>query len=196
MARTGSATARVRAAAWLVALLLPVAAAAQGPAGFAGENEDFGVPATRELRLKEVSAPTPLEIPGARTVKTAEILAQMKLQQGDRAIYFDVLGGGGHNSIPGAIWLADAGRGESFDDELQARLAKTLEFLARGDMQRPMVFFCGGNHCWLSYNAALRAVKLGYTAVGWYRGGLEAWREAGGPLAPMRFGWQRPPAPQ
>jgi rhodanese-related sulfurtransferase len=31
----------------------------------------------------------------------------------------------------------------------------------------------------MSYNAALRAVNLGYTQVFWYRGGIEAWQLAG-----------------
>ena len=31
----------------------------------------------------------------------------------------------------------------------------------------------------LAYNASLRAVKLGYSNVLWYRGGHEAWRLAG-----------------
>lgn len=35
----------------------------------------------------------------------------------------------------------------------------------------PLVFYCHHHHCWLSYNAALRAIKLGYTNVMWYRWG-------------------------
>ncbi len=41
--------------------------------------------------------------------------------------------------------------------------------------------------CWVSYNAALRAINAGYTNVLWYRGGIEAWKAAGLPtLAPGR----------
>ncbi len=36
--------------------------------------------------------------------------------------------------------------------------------------------------CWGSYNAALRAIRLGYTNVHWFRGGVEAWQQAGLPL--------------
>jgi rhodanese-related sulfurtransferase len=43
------------------------------------------------------------------------------------------------------------------------------------------VFFCSGVRCWLSYNAALRAVRGGYANVYWYRGGIDAWRAAGLP---------------
>jgi rhodanese-related sulfurtransferase len=46
----------------------------------------------------------------------------------------------------------------------------------------PIVFFCEGVGCWESYNAALRAEKMGFTRVYWYRGGLDAWKEAGLPM--------------
>jgi len=54
---------------------------------------------------------------------------------------------------------------------------------AGGDKSRPMVFYCVDAECWLSYNAALRAIKLGYTNVMWYRGGVAAWRTAELPMA-------------
>ena len=34
----------------------------------------------------------------------------------------------------------------------------------------------------MSYNASLRAIALGYTNVLWYRGGIEAWKQAGLPV--------------
>ena len=40
------------------------------------------------------------------------------------------------------------------------------------------MFYCEGAQCWESYNAALRALDLGYSNVLWYRGGL---RRAGKP---------------
>jgi PQQ-dependent catabolism-associated CXXCW motif protein len=45
-----------------------------------------------------------------------------------------------------------------------------------------VVFYCMSWECWLSYNAALRAVSLGYTDVYWYRGGIFAWFDAELPL--------------
>ena len=105
---------------------------------------------------------------------------------------FDVVGGTGHDTIPGAFWLPGAGRGDSLSDPVQAQLARTLEALAGGDRARRMVFFCIGVRCWLSYNAALRAAALGYREVYWYRGGINAWIDAGGDLAPARFKWPGP----
>ena len=176
----------------LVPWLLSGAAAAQSGEERVVEDRDFGVPPSVEMRIDGHSSPTPLLIPGARTVRTPELREQLSRPPEERPLLFDVLGGAGHESIPGAIWLADAGRGISFDDEVQSLLARTLAFLARGDMSRPMVFFCAGVNCWLSYNAALRAVRLGYTGVGWYRGGIHAWSGAGGALVPMRMTWKRP----
>lgn len=40
----------------------------------------------------------------------------------------------------------------------------------------------------MSYNAALRAINLGYRNVLWYRGGIEAWQAAGQPLQPSGMG--------
>lgn len=158
----------------------------------AAEDDDFGVAAAADLRLAEVHAPTPREIPGARVILTRELQERLRGAPERRPLLFDVLGGGNHESIPGAVWLPGAGRGESLGDALQARLARTLKSATRGDATRPMVFFCQGNHCWLSYNAALRAAALGYREVYWYRGGLEAWLAAGGEVARLDRGWRRP----
>lgn len=161
-------------------------------AGFAtaSEDADHGVAPTAALRTQELSAPTPREIPGAKTIRTAEL--RQSLVSGAQPLLFDVLGGDAHASLPGAIWLPGAGRGESFTDSVQFQLARTLEATTKGDRTRPVVFFCQGSRCWLSYNAALRAVALGYQSVYWYRGGIEAWIEAGGELAPMRYAWRKP----
>ena len=36
----------------------------------------------------------------------------------------------------------------------------------------------------MSYNAALRAIRTGYTQVLWYSGGIEAWKSAGVAVQP------------
>ena len=164
---------------------------AQAPAGPGNESVDLGVAPSAELRLREHSAPTPREVPGAKTIRTDALRDSLQAQP--QPLLFDVLGGDAHASLPGAIWLPGAGRGQSFTDTLQARFAQTLNALTKGDRKRPLVFFCQGPQCWLSYNAALRAVVLGYEAVYWYRGGVEAWLAAGGELAPMKLTWRSPP---
>jgi rhodanese-related sulfurtransferase len=52
------------------------------------------------------------------------------------------------------------------------------------------VLFCLSKTCWLSHNAAVRAVALGYRKVFWCRGGREAWVAAGlamEPVHPLAF---------
>lgn len=160
----------------------------------AAEDEDFGVAPTRALRMVELSAPTPRALPGAKTISTTELRTRLGAPPEERPLLFDVLGGEPHASLPGAIWLPGAGRGASFEDPVQAQLARVLQAATKGDLGRPMAFFCQGTKCWLSYNAALRAAALGYREVFWYRGGIEAWLAAGETLAPLRYSWRRPEA--
>jgi PQQ-dependent catabolism-associated CXXCW motif protein len=142
------------------------------------------------LRLSDYSAPTPLAIPGAQVIDTAEL--RERIAGARPPLLFDAAGGTGHDSMPGAVWIPGAGLGTGFDDAVQQQLGKTLELVAKGDRTRPLVFFCVSRSCWLSYNSALRAVRLGYHEVFWYRGGLEAWRAADGELEPPKAVWRKP----
>ena len=105
------------------------------------EARDAGVAPSAELRLDDHASPTPLEIPGARIIVTAELRERLEAPLESRPLLFDVLGGEGHLTIPGAIWLPGAGRGASFEDEVQARLAKLLDLATRGTRGRQLVFF-------------------------------------------------------
>ena len=157
---------------------------------YADEDVDSGVPSTRALRLSDYGAPTPREVPGARTVRTSQLQSWLKRDAPARPVLLDVVGGEAHESLPGAIWLPGAGRGFAFNDAVQSQLARALEALGGREGGRAFVFFCASVNCWLSYNAALRAVALGYREVYWYRGGIEAWLDAGGELSPMRITWR------
>jgi len=84
-----------------------------------------------------------------------------------------------HRSLPGAVWLADVGRGAlepAYDDWYRERLAA----LTGGDRSRPVVIFCHPD-CWASWNAARRAILYGYSRVYWYPDGVEGWQDAGLP---------------
>ena len=52
-----------------------------------------------------------------------------------------------------------------------------------GDRAAALVFFCKAD-CWMSWNAARRAVALGYGRVGWFPGGTDAWAAEGRALVP------------
>ena len=148
---------------------------------FADEDQDWGIPPTRDIRQAPYSAPTPIQVPGAKLVATKDLQAMLATLPAP--ILVDVASGDGHVTLRGAYWLPGAGRGSHYFDPLQAQLAEYLQQLSKGDKTWPMVFFCVNAQCWLSYNASLRAAALGYTRVYWYRGGIEAWREAGLPLS-------------
>jgi PQQ-dependent catabolism-associated CXXCW motif protein len=178
-ARSPAALARALLCCGLV--LLAGSAFAQQSPGYADEDRDWGVPAMPRLRQEPYHAPTPLTIPGAAVVRTPELVAM--LTGPTPPLLIDVLSGEGHLTLPGTAWLPGAGRGESFIDSVQAQLLPLLAQLTGGDKTKPMAFFCASSECWLSYNAALRAVAGGYSQVYWYRGGIDAWVAANLPTA-------------
>jgi len=148
---------------------------------YAEEDRDWGVAATSALRRPPYSAPTPTRIAGGNVLTTSAL--NVMLKSGTRPALIDVASGEGHVSLAGARWIPGAGHGTHFVDPLQSLMKERLARLSGGDLSMPIVFFCVNAQCWLSYNAALRAIALGYTRVFWYRGGIEAWRSAGLPLA-------------
>ena len=177
---------RLPAARILACLLLILMGGAQaqqqaGADGYSEEDRDWGIAATNRLRQQPYHGPTPLTIPGAQVVSTREL--QAMLAGAGSPILIDVLSEGGHVTLAGAVWISGAGRGTNFMDPVQAVLAQLLTKLSGDNKARALVFFCASSQCWLSYNAALRAVALGYTKVYWYRGGVEAWGAAGLPTA-------------
>lgn len=156
------------------------------------ETRDFGVPPTMELRLSDHATATPLALPGAVLIRTGELRSRLQGPPEALPLLFDVLSDM-HETLPGAVWLPGAGLGSGFEDAVQAQLRVALEQATGGDKARPMAFFCSSERCWLSYNAALRAVRLGYSNVLWYRGGIAAWLAAGGELLRPRVRWKPPP---
>lgn len=142
------------------------------------ERQDFGVPAINQLHSGAMHGPTPASIPGGQIITTKGLY---ELIQGQQTPYmlFDVLGGG--EILPGAIPAVQASSPGSFDDQVSQRMGQFLRQATQGNTQVPLIFYCASVECWMSYNAALRAIKLGYSNVLWYRGGIAAWKHAGGP---------------
>jgi PQQ-dependent catabolism-associated CXXCW motif protein len=89
-----------------------------------------------------------------------------------------------HRSIEGAYWMPNVGYG-ALSDEMDAYFRTRLERLANGDKAAPIVFFCLKD-CWMSWNAAKRALGYGYTNVMWFRDGTDAWQELGYPLVDVK----------
>jgi PQQ-dependent catabolism-associated CXXCW motif protein len=86
-----------------------------------------------------------------------------------------------HESIPGSIWIPGAGLGE-IPDSIDAYFRERLVQATGNNKSRPLVIFCH-EQCWLSWNAAKRAIGYGYGNVYWFPEGIEGWRAAGLPVA-------------
>jgi PQQ-dependent catabolism-associated CXXCW motif protein len=146
-------------------------------------NEEFGGGFTyaNGLRTSVVNDITPQKIEGITTLGTQQLVRD--LLSSKPPVLIDVIAS--FDTIPRAESLLNAGQAledAAQDAALEKRIAALLALLAP-DNSAPVVFFCSGRNCWLSVNAALRAKKLGYTRVQWYRGGIESWKAAGLPLA-------------
>jgi rhodanese-related sulfurtransferase/ATP-dependent protease ClpP protease subunit len=146
-------------------------------------NEEFGGNFTKAdgLRREKLIDITPQSLDGIKTIGTQELARSLK-QEG--FVLFDVMGF--FDTIPGSKTLLNAGhvRDVAKDDELLEKRIEGLLTAMQPDKSKPVAFFCTGRSCWLSVNAAMRAKKLGYTQVMWYRGGLESWKAAGLAVVP------------
>ena len=80
-----------------------------------------------------------------------------------------------HPSIPGAVWLPNAGSAP-LPPEREVLFFNRVEQLTGGDKGKPIVVFCHVE-CWGSWNAGKRLVDKGYTAVNWFPLGLEGWQD-------------------
>ncbi|MDO5659042.1 MAG: PQQ-dependent catabolism-associated CXXCW motif protein [Paracoccus sp. (in: a-proteobacteria)] len=143
------------------------------------------------FRTEPYNAPVPETLAGARVIDAAQAMAL----RDEGAVFFDLhpritrpegLPAGTiwrdrvHLTIPDALWL-DYGGYPALSEAEQTAFAQAMARAGGPDMDRPMVFFCLPD-CWLSWNAARRAVGLGYTGVHWFPGGTVEWAAAGGAL--------------
>jgi PQQ-dependent catabolism-associated CXXCW motif protein len=143
-------------------------------------------------RTENYRAPTPATLMGARVVTTAEAEAIWKR---GGAAFVDVLPRAPRPAnlpagtiwrdkqrldIPGSIWLPDTGYGELASATEQYFRAGLRE-ITNGDQTKELVVYCLRN-CWMSWNAAKRAMAMGYVNVAWYPDGTDGWEEAGLPL--------------
>jgi PQQ-dependent catabolism-associated CXXCW motif protein len=159
-------------------------------------------PEPEGFRTEAYRAPTPATLAGATVLSSAEAHA---LWERRAAAFIDVLPqppkpknlpkdvvwhDKPRADIPGSLWLPDTGYGE-LATVMRDYFLAGLKKASGGDPGRKLVFYCQRN-CWMSWNAAKRALAQGYTAVDWYPDGADGWREAGFPLEPR----QPEPRPQ
>jgi PQQ-dependent catabolism-associated CXXCW motif protein len=161
---------------------------------FAGATEP--PPEPDGYRTEDYRAPTPATLRGARVVTTDE--AEAMWRRGEAA-FIDVLPHAPRPAnlppgtlwrerprldVPGSIWLPDTGYGvlaPATEDYLRAG----LNAAAGGDLAKSLVVYCLRD-CWMSWNAAKRALAMGYKNVVWYPDGTDGWQAAGLPLATVQ----------
>jgi PQQ-dependent catabolism-associated CXXCW motif protein len=160
------------------------------PTAFPSSRHETSAPEPSGYWTGPVNSPVPLTLSGGTVISKAHQLRALLSQGG--VILIDVsnaprrpenLAPGApwlpvpHRAIPGSLWIPDVGLGEvpvSVDDFFRQRLAD-----ATGNhLSRPVVIYCH-RECWLSWNAAKRAISYGYRNVYWYRDGVEGWKAAG-----------------
>jgi PQQ-dependent catabolism-associated CXXCW motif protein len=151
------------------------------------ERQDFGVPPTNELHTGAMHGPTPNSIPGGQVITTKGLVALLNGRQAP-ALLLDILGG--PEKIPGAQYAVPASQPGAFNDQTQQQFGQFLQQATGGNKEYPLVLYCLSPDCWMSYNASLRAINLGYTNVLWYRGGIQSWKQAGQPVQQAQPGYQ------
>jgi PQQ-dependent catabolism-associated CXXCW motif protein len=195
-----------RAALTSIALLsafVGLGTTASGYVDFA-EAEDVSGPAPvgvpppepDSYRTDDYRKPVPLTLKGATALSSADA---MKIWSEKTAVFIDVyphppkppgLPAGTiwrdttHMSIEDAVWLPNVGYGV-LSAEHDGYFRRNLEALTKGDKTKPLVFFCLKN-CWMSWNAAKRALSYGYKNVSWFRDGSDGWQEIGGLVVEVR----------
>lgn len=150
------------------------------------------VPEPEGYKTDDYRSPVPASLQGARVIDAEEA---EKLLAAKSAVMIDVYPRAPkpanlppntvwrdptHMTIEGALWLPNVGYGLLSDATEASFKARLVEFTG-GDASKPIVFFCLKN-CWMSWNAAKRALSYGYTHVLWFAEGTDAWQEAGNEL--------------
>ena len=146
-----------------------------------------------DYRMDNYRAPVPTTLAGARVLTTAEAEAIWRTKTG---VFIDVLPrppkpknlpegmvwrDKPRFNIPGSLWLPDTGYGRlapATEDYLQHGLARA----SQSNKAALLVIFCQAN-CWMSWNAAKRAMSFGYANVAWYPDGTDGWERGNLPLA-------------
>ena len=151
-------------------------------------------------RIAHYRAAVPATVPGGTRIDLEKLDALAKAG----AVLLDVMPSEGagpdpatgawrlsrpHQTIPGATWVPDVGRGKisaEFESYFKANLAK----LSGGEKGKPIILFCQSD-CWMAWNAVQRAASFGYTSLYWFPEGTDGWVEWGDrklvPVEPVPF---------
>ncbi|WP_322097178.1 PQQ-dependent catabolism-associated CXXCW motif protein [Pelagibius sp. Alg239-R121] len=145
-------------------------------------------------RMEGFRAPVPDRLTGAEVVSTEEV---MDLHEAGGIIFIDVLPRPPkpkklpkgtvwrprpRSNIPGSVWLPNVGFG-ALNPEAESYFQDSLAQLTKDDKAAPILIYCLSD-CWMSWNAAKRALSYGYAKVYWYPDGTDGWTGFGGDVEP------------
>ncbi len=136
-----------------------------------------------------VDTPVPSTIQGGRVIHARELGALLRrggivvVDVSDAPRRPDGLAPGApwmplpHRALPDALWIPGVGAGAVAPD-LDAFYRGRLDKATAGKLDAAVVIYCH-DKCWLSWNAAKRAIAYGYRRVYWFADGIEGWTAAG-----------------
>ena len=157
-------------------------------------------PEPQSYRMGDYRSPTPASLRGADVLSTTQAGAAWRAKS---AVFIVVLPQPPRPArlpaatiwtpkprldIRGRAWLPDTGY-DALAPKMRHYFDAGLEQASGGERARRLVFHCLAD-CWMSWNAAKRALESGWTNVAWYPDGTDGWEAAGLPLE------QRMPAPR
>jgi hypothetical protein len=148
----------------------------QKGANYAGETNQTNIPPPADP-VKDLTGPTPMTIAGAKVLSTWDLWDAFAHNTLGGIILVDVGTDPHTTSIPTANRLPTAGIG-IMDKTAMDNLWQALSKLTGSNFDTPIIFFGRDYKDWSGYNAALRAIDMGYDRVYWYRGGIASWKEA------------------
>jgi sulfur-oxidizing protein SoxY len=147
------------------------------------------VPEPEDFWDGPVNSPTPETLRGGTVIRAPDLADMLKA---NRVVLIDVSNSAPrpeklapqavwmpppHPVIPGSVWLAGVGVG-TVDSSTDGFYRRRLAAATANDVNHPIVVYCH-ERCWLSWNAAKRAIRYGYRRVYWFPDGIEGWRAAG-----------------
>jgi len=138
----------------LVLAHVPVTQASEEPSGYRLDRYDAAVPETLSGAIR-VTALQVADLQQKHNALVIDVIPEHIKPEAlpEEQMWFPVK----HKGIAGALWLPDVGYGSLSDT---------------------IVFYCRSN-CWMSWNAAKRALSFGYSQVYWFADGIEYWNFEG-----------------
>ncbi len=143
------------------------------------------VPEPEGYKLEDYDSEVPSGLAGAKRVTAVEVLALSRLEDSviidvipehrrpdwlpENQLWFPV----DHKGIPGALWLPDTGFG-ALSPVTEKYFTDHLTAATGGNLDAHLTFYCRID-CWMSWNAAKRALSYGYNNVYWFADGVDDW---------------------